>query len=41
MSQLSQRQKLSRIRVDDSRIGLTFDADITTFVRVLHRQEIY
>ncbi|MEG4171654.1 hypothetical protein [Microcoleus sp. S13_C3] len=27
--------------MDDSRIGLTFDANIMTFVRVLHRQEIY
>ncbi|MEG4349548.1 hypothetical protein QUA74_07380 [Microcoleus sp. LAD1_D3] len=27
--------------MDDSGIGLTLDADIITFVRVLHRQKIY
>ncbi|WP_333119275.1 hypothetical protein [Microcoleus sp. SVA1_B3] len=40
--QLSQRKKSRRcIRAGDYRIGLTFDADIITFVRVLHRQEVY
>ncbi|KAM3099913.1 type II toxin-antitoxin system RelE family toxin [Phormidesmis sp. 146-12] len=30
-----------RIRIGDYRIGLTADEDIITFVRVLHRKEIY
>ena len=30
-----------RIRVGNSRIGLTFENDIVTFVRCLNRKEIY
>ncbi|KAM3100478.1 type II toxin-antitoxin system RelE family toxin [Phormidesmis sp. 146-12] len=30
-----------RIRVRDYRIGLTVDGNIVTFVRVLHRKEVY
>lgn len=30
-----------RIRVGDYRIGIIADGDLTTFVRVLHRKEIY
>ena len=30
-----------RIRVGDYRCGLTLDDDIVTFVRFLHRREIY
>ena len=30
-----------RIRIGDYRIGLTADEDTITFVRVLHRKEIY
>ncbi len=30
-----------RIRVGDYRIGLTDNEDVITFVRVLHRKEIY
>jgi len=30
-----------RVRVGDYRIGLSVSEDIVTFVRVLHRKEIY
>lgn len=30
-----------RIRVGDYRIGLTFDGEVVTFRRVLHRKDIY
>ncbi len=30
-----------RIRVGDYRIGLTSDGEVISFVRVLHRKEIY
>jgi mRNA interferase RelE/StbE len=30
-----------RIRVGDYRIGLSLNEDVVTFVRVLHRKEIY
>jgi mRNA interferase RelE/StbE len=30
-----------RIRVGDYRIGLTANEEVITFVRVLHRKEIY
>jgi mRNA interferase RelE/StbE len=30
-----------RIRIGDYRIGVTIEQDVVTFVRVLHRKEIY
>jgi mRNA interferase RelE/StbE len=30
-----------RVRVGDYRIGLSLNEDVVTFVRVLHRKEIY
>ena len=30
-----------RVRTGDYRIGLTIDNDLATFIRVLHRREIY
>lgn len=41
IKQLKAEGSYYRIRIGDYRIGLTVDNDQVTFVRVLHRKEIY
>lgn len=41
LKKLESEEDCYRIRMGDYRIGITFDGDIVTFVRVLHRKEIY
>lgn len=47
LTDLSNAKKLKaerdyyRVRVGDYRIGLSLNEDVVTFVRVLHRKEIY
>lgn len=41
LRKLSARENFYRIRMGDYRIGLAIEKDTVTFVRVLHRREIY
>lgn len=41
LKQLKAEGSYYRIRTGDYRIGITIEDDLVTFVRVLHRKEIY
>lgn len=41
LKQLKADGRYYRIRIGDYRIGITIENDLVTFVRVLHRREIY
>jgi len=41
LKQLKAEGSYYRIRIGDYRIGITIEDDLITFVRVLHRKEIY
>jgi mRNA interferase RelE/StbE len=41
LKKLSARGHYYRIRLGDYRIGLAIEKDTVTFVRVLHRREVY
>lgn len=41
LKQLKAEGRYFRIRTGDYRIGITIENDLVTFVRVLHRREIY
>ncbi|PIE64944.1 MAG: plasmid stabilization protein [Desulfobacterales bacterium] len=41
LKQLKTGDKYYRIRTGDYRIGITIEDELVTFVRVLHRKEIY
>lgn len=41
LKKLQARGDCYRIRVGDYRIGLTVEKDAVTFVRILHRREVY
>ncbi len=41
LKKLESEEDCYRIRIGDHRIGITANGDIVTFVRVLHRKEIY
>jgi mRNA interferase RelE/StbE len=41
LKQLKAEGRYYRIRTGDYRIGITIEDDLVTFVRVLHRKEIY
>jgi len=41
IKKLKAKEDYYRIRVGDYRIGLTANEEVITFVRVLHRKEIY
>jgi mRNA interferase RelE/StbE len=41
MGKLKGGDRYYRIKVGDYRIGLTVDGDLVTFVRFLHRKDIY
>ena len=41
LKQLKAEGRYFRIRIGDYRIGITIEDDQVTFVRVLHRKEIY
>jgi len=41
LKQLKAEGRYYRIRIGDYRIGVTVDSDQVSFVRVLHRKEIY
>ncbi len=41
LKQLKAEGSYYRIRTGDYRIGITIEDDLITFVRVLHRKEIY
>lgn len=41
LKQLKAGGRYYRIRIGDYRIGVTVDSDQVSFVRVLHRKEIY
>jgi mRNA interferase RelE/StbE len=41
LKRLDARGKYFRIRVGDYRVGFVFEQSAVTFVRCLHRQEIY
>jgi mRNA interferase RelE/StbE len=41
LKQLKAEGRYYRIRTGDCRIGITIEDDLVTFVRVLHRKEIY
>lgn len=41
LKQLKAEGRYYRIRINDYRLGLTIENDQITFVRVLHRREIY
>ena len=41
LKQLKAEGRYYRIRIGDYRIGITIENDEVTFVRVLHRKEIY
>lgn len=41
ITKLKTRGNYYRIRIGDYRIGITVNEDLVSFVRVLHRREIY
>lgn len=41
LKKLNVAEDAYRIRLGDYRIGLIFDDEVVTFVRVLHRKDIY
>ena len=41
LKQLKTEGRYYRIRIGDYRLGLVIENDLITFVRVLHRREIY
>ena len=41
LRQLKAEGRYYRMRVGDFRIGVSIEGDVVTFVRVLHRREIY
>ena len=41
LKKLSSESRHYRLRIGDYRLGLVIEADIITFVRILHRKDIY
>jgi mRNA interferase RelE/StbE len=41
LKKLSSESRHYRLRIGDYRLGLVIEADLVTFVRILHRKDIY